>query len=448
ILRIDIENGTLSVGDSVVREGEWITIDGSTGRVILGTVPLREAEMTEELRQLLAWADEIRTLKVLANADNPEDAQKAREFGAEGIGLCRTEHMFLLPERLPIVQSMILAETLEGRMTALNQLLPMQREDFAGLFRAMDGLPVSIRLLDPPLHEFLPNLDELKHRLDQLHQEGTGKLHTPPVAAEPGEAADSRQELERLIRKVKSLHEVNPMLGQRGCRLGILYPEIYEMQVEAVFLAIKDGLAEGLHVIPEIMIPLVGHVNELKLLREMVDNTAQRILQEDLQACAYKVGTMIEVPRAALTAGQIAQYADFFSFGTNDLTQMTYGYSRDDAEGKFLTAYLDRKVIEQNPFQVLDPDGVGQLINWAVEKGRAVSPTLKTGVCGEHGGDPQSIAFCHQAGLDYVSCSPFRIPLARIAAAQAKLTADQAEQANEQRAIVNNKAEALQEAVG
>ncbi|MDF2670000.1 MAG: pyruvate, phosphate dikinase [Paenibacillus sp.] len=427
VLRIDTELGTLSVGDIVVRQGDSVTIDGSTGRVILGTVPLREAEMTAELRQLLSWADEIRTLKVLANADNPEDARKAREFGAEGIGLCRTEHMFLLPERLPIVQSMILADTLEGRMEALSKLLPMQRNDFAGLFRAMDGLPVSIRLLDPPLHEFLPNLEELKQRLEQVGRAegGSGSSSASAGVAVVDTQTDTRPELERLIRKVKSLHEVNPMLGQRGCRLGILYPEIYEMQVEAVFLAVKDGLQEGLQVIPEIMIPLVGHVNELKLLREMVDHTAARILNEDTAQCAYKVGTMIEVPRAALTAGQIAEYADFFSFGTNDLTQMTYGYSRDDAEGKFLTAYVDRKVLEHNPFQVLDRDGVGQLIDWAVVKGRAVKPALKTGVCGEHGGDRQSIGFCHEAGLDYVSCSPFRILLARIAAAQAKLEADE-----------------------
>lgn len=421
VLRIDTENGTLAVGGTVVREGDFVTIDGATGRVILGSVPLKEAEMTAELRQLLTWADDIRTLRVVANADNPEDARKAREFGAEGIGLCRTEHMFLLPERLPIVQAMILAETLEGRMEALDQLLPMQREDFEGLFRAMDGLPVSIRLLDPPLHEFLPNLEELKSKLaDATSQQ-------------------SRQELERMIRKVKSLHEVNPMLGQRGCRLGILYPEIYEMQVEAVFLAVQSCLKDGVKVIPEIMIPLVGHVNELRILREMVDTTAVRVLQEEAKSCSYKVGTMIEVPRAALTAAHIAEYADFFSFGTNDLTQMTYGYSRDDAEGKFLTAYVDRRILEQNPFQVLDRDGVGQLIEWAVEKGRAVKPALKTGVCGEHGGDRQSIGFCHEAGLDYISCSPFRIPLARIAAAQAKLEADE---------VAVTKSEGLLQAIG
>ncbi|MFK7695430.1 pyruvate, phosphate dikinase [Paenibacillus sp. HJGM_3] len=425
-LAIDAEDGTFAVAGAVVREGDCVTIDGASGRVIRGEVPLQEAEMTAELRQLLAWADDIRTLRVVANADNPEDARKAREFGAEGIGLCRTEHMFLTPDRLPIVQAMILAETREGRLEALGRLLPMQRDDFEGLFRAMDGLPVSIRLLDPPLHEFLPNLEELKARLE----------HSP---AGVGSLVE-RQELERLIRKVKALHEVNPMLGQRGCRLGILYPEIYEMQVEAIFLAVQTCLAEGVKVLPEIMIPLVGHVNELKLLREMVDRTAVRVLHGDALTCGYKVGTMIEVPRAALTAAQIAPYADFFSFGTNDLTQMTYGYSRDDAEGKFLTAYVDREVLAHNPFQVLDREGVGQLIEWAVEHGLKSQPALKTGVCGEHGGDPQSIGFCHEAGLDYVSCSPYRIPLARLAAAQAKLEAD----AN----AVSSAAEALRPAVG
>ncbi|WP_127586079.1 pyruvate, phosphate dikinase [Paenibacillus koleovorans] len=413
-LAIDVEAGTLSVGGQVVREGDFVSIDGATGRVIRGSVQLKAAEMTAELQQLLVWADEFRTMKVMANADNPEDARKAREFGAQGIGLCRTEHMFLSPERLPIVQAMILAESKEGRMEALGQLLPMQRADFDGLFRAMDGLPVAIRLLDPPLHEFLPNMEELRAKWDDLQAAGAIDTAGSPASSE-------LQQLERLMRKVKSLHEVNPMLGQRGCRLGILYPEIYEMQAEAVFLAIRDCMRDGVQVVPEVMIPLVGHVNELSLLRDMVERTAHHVLQEDLHRVAYKVGTMIEVPRAALTAGRIAECADFFSFGTNDLTQMTYGYSRDDAEGKFLSAYVDRELLPANPFQVLDTEGVGQLIELAVERGRRTRPGLKAGVCGEHGGDPQSIAYCHGIGLDYVSCSPFRVPLARIAAAQARL---------------------------
>ncbi|WP_026298095.1 pyruvate, phosphate dikinase [Cohnella laeviribosi] len=433
-LRID--GSSFTAGERTVREGDWISIDGATGRVINGVIALKEAEISPELAQLLAWADEVRKLRVLTNADNPEDARKAREFGAEGIGLCRTEHMFFGSDRLPVVQSMILAETAEERAEALAKLLPMQQEDFEGLFRAMDGLPVTIRLLDPPLHEFLPNLEELLQRsirLSLLEKWGAADggvsrstLEALPVAAAQGEdsavtVAAEKAKLEQWIRKVRSLQEANPMLGQRGCRLGIVFPEIYEMQAEAIFRAAVKCLAEGVRVVPEVMIPLVGHVNELIAMRKLIDRVAGRILGEAESGLAYRVGTMIEVPRAALTASQIALHADFFSFGTNDLTQMTFGYSRDDAEGKFLTHYVEHKLLPHNPFQTIDAEGVGQLIVWATEQGRAAKPDLKAGVCGEHGGDKQSIFFCHKAGLDYVSCSPYRVPLARIAAAQAQL---------------------------
>ncbi|GIP39000.1 pyruvate, phosphate dikinase [Paenibacillus sp. J31TS4] len=407
-LLVDTEARTLTARGETLAEGDWISIDGSTGRVVAGTLKLREAVISDELRTLLGWADEVKRLRVLTNADTPQDARKARELGAEGIGLCRTEHMFFSPARLPVMQSLILADNEEERRHALRRLLPMQQADFEELFRVMDGLPVTIRLLDPPLHEFMPKLEELLKRREALARAG---------------ASDSEEArlVERLIHKVKLLHETNPMLGQRGCRLGIVFPEIYDMQAEAIFRAVLRCLHESIEVHPEIMVPLVGHANELKKLREWIDSAAEQVLGEERRSCAYRVGTMIEVPRAALTAAQIARYADFFSFGTNDLTQMTYGFSRDDAEGKFLTHYLDAKVLEDNPFQVLDPDGVGQLIEMAVRQGRQVKPKLRTGVCGEHGGDKESILFCHDAGLDYVSCSPYRVPLARIAAAQAAL---------------------------
>jgi len=409
-IRILPEQQLMQTGEITIREGEWITLDGATGRVIVGEVPLREAEMTAELLDVLSWADEIRTLQVYANADNPEDARAAREYGAQGIGLCRTEHMFFAPDRLVVVQQMILAASREERAESLAQLLPMQQTDFEGIFQAMDGLPVTIRLLDPPLHEFLPSEQELEQKLSRLSGD------TPEEQSE-------REQVLQVLRKVRDLHEVNPMLGQRGCRLGIVYPEIYDMQVEAIMRAAVSCEAGGITVRPEIMIPLVGHASELKLLRERVEQVASQVL-EQLQARKfdYTVGTMIEVPRAALTARQIAVHADFFSFGTNDLTQMTFGYSRDDAENKFLAYYVDQKLLPHNPFQVLDTEGVGQLIDLAVTSARAVKPRLKTGICGEHGGDKESIFFCHQTGLDYVSCSPYRIPLARIAAAQAFIT--------------------------
>ncbi|MDR6884828.1 pyruvate, phosphate dikinase [Bacillus sp. 3255] len=408
-IRIVPDEKRMIAGSETVEEGDWITLDGATGRVILGAVPLHEAKMTDELLVMLGWADEIRTLKVFANADNPQDAALARQLGAEGIGLCRTEHMFFSPARLPAVQRMILADNRDERLKALDQLLPMQQSDFADMFEAMNGLPVTIRLLDPPLHEFLPSLDELQKRYAQLTYDRDSSVK-------------EKEEVAQLLGKVQALHEANPMLGQRGCRLGIVYPEIYDMQLEAIFRAVSGCMDKGVRVLPEIMIPLVGHASELRIVRELADFVARQVLGPDkLRECAYKVGTMIEVPRAALTAHQIAAHADFFSFGTNDLTQMTFGYSRDDAEGKFLTHYVNQKLLPHNPFQVLDVEGVGQLIDLAVRTGRSVKRSLKTGICGEHGGDRESILFCHRIGLDYVSCSPYRIPLARIAAAQAFL---------------------------
>lgn len=407
-IEVDMNEKVMRVSGHEFREGDWISIDGSTGAVYKGKVAVKEATLSEELTELISWADGIRRLKVLANADYPQDAAKARELGAEGVGLCRTEHMFFGNDRLPVVQAMILADDEAARREALNQLLPMQQSDFEGIFAAMDGLPVTIRLLDPPLHEFLPHMDELT---DQ---------HTKLVVAGQEQTREAAH-LRYLMKKVRALHETNPMLGQRGCRLGILYPEIYDMQVEAIFYAVKNCVAKSIAVIPLIMIPLVGHVNELKFFRDRIDKLAKQILGERVEACPYEIGTMIEVPRAALTADQIVPYADFFSFGTNDLTQMTYGYSRDDAEGKFLSHYVEHKVLPNNPFEVLDRDGVGQLIEFAVSKAKAQKPNFKSGVCGEHGGNKESIYYCHEIGLDYVSCSPYRIPLARIAAAQAQI---------------------------
>lgn len=395
-------------GDLAIREGDWLTIDGGSGKVYSGQMELKEADIFPELLLILQWADQIRSLKVMANADSPLDARKAKEFGAEGIGLCRTEHMFLSPSRVPIVQQMILAEKESDRQQALNRLLPMQRCDFEEMFEEMDGCPVTIRLLDPPLHEFLPNVEEITERLAELR-------------SEEEEPSGERVELERMIRRVRELQETNPMLGQRGCRLGIMFPEIYEMQIEAIFKAALRSIQKGITVLPHVMIPLVGHVNELHLLRKLVDQVAEQVLGEEIRSCPYKVGTMIEVPRAALTAGEIARSADFFSFGTNDLTQMTFGYSRDDAEGKFLTHYIENKLLPNNPFQVLDTEGVGKLIEMAVIQGRSKNPMLTTSICGEHGGDLESIMFCQRVGLDYISCSPYRLPVTRIAAAQAHI---------------------------
>lgn len=406
-LKIDYAEHNVTIAGVIYPEGTLLSIDGATGRVIKGAVPMIDPELSEEFKQLLVWADEVRSLRVLANADNPKDAQKARDFGAQGIGLCRTEHMFMDPARIPIVQEMILSQDLEEREVALAKLLPMQEEDFYGILKAMAGLPVIIRLLDPPLHEFLPDVEDLVVDVTKL------KL--------TGENAAELQEKEVLLRKVRALDELNPMLGHRGCRLGVTFPEIYAMQARAVFQASARLVKEGYEIHPEVMIPLVIHVKELESLRKLTEDTAEAVMKEQGVTFAYKVGTMIEVPRAALTADEIGKVADFFSFGTNDLTQTTLGFSRDDAEGKFLPAYIDQKILAQNPFAVLDRDGVGKLMKMAVKLGREVNPDIELGICGEHGGEPSSIEFCHLLGLNYVSCSPFRVPLARLAAAQAKV---------------------------
>ncbi|SDY67689.1 pyruvate, phosphate dikinase [Thermoactinomyces sp. DSM 45892] len=405
-LKMDLRSREVKVGGHVFHEGDLITIDGSTGRVIQGKVPLIDPVLSPEFTELLSWADEIRRMKVRTNADNPEDSRKAREFGAEGIGLCRTEHMFMELSRIPIVQKMILAETGDERNEALAALLPMQREDFVGILEAMDGMPVNIRLLDPPLHEFLPNLEELMVELTKLQMT-------------PGADRLEMIRKEALIRKVRALQEFNPMLGHRGCRLGLIYPEIYAMQTQAIFEAAVNCLQRSIPVEIEIMIPLVGHVKELTEMRRLVEQIGSEIEKSSGRKIPYTVGTMIEVPRAALTADQIAEEADFFSFGTNDLTQTTFGFSRDDAEGKFLHAYVDNKILPENPFVSIDLDGVGKLIEMGVSLGREKKSDLKTGICGEHGGEKRSIEFCHKIGLDYVSCSPFRVPLARLSAAQA-----------------------------
>ena len=406
-LKIDLKEKQFKVGEVIVKHRETITIDGSTGEVMLGEIPMIEPELSEEFKTLLQWADELRDLGVRANADNPEDARKALEFGAGGIGLCRTEHMFMDAKRVPFVQRMILAENITEREDALSHLLPMQQEDFEGIFEAMEGHPVTIRLLDPPLHEFLPDKEELLVDVTKLQ---ILEPNSPELA-----------EKEALLKKVRQLDEFNPMLGHRGCRLGMVHPEIYGMQAKAIFYAVAAIMDKGLPVKPEIMIPLVGHVNELRQMRQLVIDTARAVEQETGLTFTYTVGTMIEIPRAALTADEIAEEADFFSFGTNDLTQTTFGYSRDDAEGKFLQTYIEEKVLPDNPFAVLDQGGVGKLVEMGVQLGRKTKPDLKTGICGEHGGEKLSIDFCYKTGLDYVSCSPYRVPLARLAAAQATI---------------------------
>lgn len=406
-IRIDFENKLFTVGDTVVKYGDTITIDGSTGEVFLGEMAMIDPELSGEFRELLEWSDEVRAIGVRANADAPLDAQKAFEFGADGIGLCRTEHMFMDPKRLPVVQDMIVAETLEDRKAALEKLLPMQQGDFEGIFEAMEGRAVTIRLLDPPMHEFLPNKEDLLVEVTRL------RLMEPE--------SQELKEKEHLLKKVNQIAEMNPMLGNRGCRLGLTMPEVYEMQARAIAQAVVACIKKGIPVKPEIMIPLVGHVNELKRMRKLVVDTAEQVKKESGVDFEYLVGTMIEVPRAALTADQIAEEADFFSFGTNDLTQTTFGYSRDDAEGKFLQKYMEDKILTDNPFAVLDREGVGKLVEMGVKLGHKMKPTLKTGICGEHGGEKSSIEFCYQAGLNYVSCSPFRVPLARLAAAHATI---------------------------
>jgi len=452
-----------------VAEGDWISIDGSSGEVMLGRAPTLPAEVTGEFGTFMGWADGLRRLRVRANADIPRDARQARAFGAEGIGLCRTEHMFFATDRLPHVVRMILAapeaKALEDRVTAaeaqlegggtaaarrelatlrkklvapmkryrgaLAKLLPLQRADFKGLFEAMDGYPVTIRTLDPPLHEFLPKREELMAEVAVMRAEWErGAAARPgakrraqrraanarPVPAKPVPAKLARAE--KLLKRVEELHEFNPMLGHRGCRLGVTYPGITEMQARAIFEAACAVAKQGVKVVPEIMIPLIGHVNELRDQAAIVRRVAGEVMKKQGVQVEYLVGTMIEVPRAAITAGEVAEEAQFFSFGTNDLTQLTFGFSRDDA-GKYLPEYVEKKILPADPFVTIDTPGVGALVEWAVERGRRTRPKLKVGICGEHGGDPATVEFCHRAALDYVSCSPFRVPIARLAAAQA-----------------------------
>jgi pyruvate, orthophosphate dikinase len=418
-LEIDLDAREMRLNeDLVIKEGEWLSLDGTNGRVYLGKLDTFIPDFSNPyLLRLLEWADEIRTLGVWANADYPSDAQRASEYGAEGIGLCRTEHMFFEPERMPIVQQMIMARTTTERQESLDKLLPLQRGDFEGLFRVMAGRPVIIRLLDPPLHEFLPAFDELIQELADLKVQ-LQHFHT---MSEIDAALQQIRIKNHYLERVEALREQNPMLGTRGVRLGILIPELTRMQVRAIIEAACRVQREGIPVQPEVMIPLVSHVNELHTQQAALEAEAKLVMEEQDMTVAYKFGTMIEIPRAALTANEIAEVAQFFSFGTNDLTQMVFGVSRDDAEAGFLMEYQQRGILRQNPFETIDAKGVGQLMEIAVENGRAARPDLEIGICGEHGGDPESIALCHNLGLNYVSCSPFRVPIARLAAAHAAL---------------------------
>ncbi len=416
-MRFSPDGRSIEVGGRTISDGEVLSIDGSTGQVIHGEVPLVQPELSPAFRTLLGWADAVRKLGVRANADTPDDARRAREFGAEGIGLCRTEHMFIAADRLPVVQAMILAETPEERRQWLDRLLPMQRADFEAILEAMRGLPVTIRLLDPPLHEFLPDLEELRETVGRHRRELEGAAD----AAAAERLREALRQAEQLLRRSRALEEANPMLGHRGVRLGVSHPEIYEMQARAIFEATAALVRRGVDARPEVMIPLVGMASELDFTRELVHRMAAEVMAREGVSFDYLVGTMIEVPRACLVAEEIGARADFFSFGTNDLTQTTFGFSRDDAEAKFLHRYLDLGLLKDNPFMIIDRQGVGRLVRLAVEGGRRARAALKIGVCGEHGGDPVSIAFFHEAGLDYVSCSPFRVPIARLAAAQAVL---------------------------
>jgi pyruvate,orthophosphate dikinase len=413
----------MQAGENVVQDGDWISVDGSSGQVFIGQIPTSAPTLEEQtdLLILLTWADEICAtpglreapegwpttgLQVWTNADYPADARRARSYGAVGIGLCRTEHMFFETERLPIVQRMILSETSEGRTEALNELLPHQRTDFEGLFEAMDGYPVIIRLIDPPLHEFMPDEEELFEEVITMKVKGETK---------------GLDEKEKLLADIRSMHESNPMMGLRGVRLSIYMPEIVEMQVRAIFEAAANQTLAGVVVKPEVMIPLTGTVKELEWIQPRLERIAAAVMEEKDVTFEYKFGTMIEIPRAAVTASEIAEVAEFFSFGTNDLTQMTFGYSRDDAERNFLVKYVEEGVLPVNPFQSLDWTGVGRLMEMSVQDGRKTRPDLEVGICGEHGGDPASIEFCHLVGNNYVSCSPFRVPVARLAAAQATI---------------------------
>ncbi|HEX9372965.1 MAG TPA: putative PEP-binding protein, partial [Roseiflexaceae bacterium] len=397
-LRIDYKAQEFSANGRTIKHGEYITLDGGTGEVFAGRLPTVEPKLTGDFATFMSWADKLRKLGVRTNADTPHDARVAREFGAEGIGLCRTEHMFFEGDRIDAMREMIVAETLDERRAALAKIEPLQQGDFEGIFEAMDDFPVTIRTLDPPLHEFLPHGEDEIAALAQKMGIDTTKLKT----------------------KIESLREANPMLGFRGCRLGIIYPEITEMQARAIFKAAAACQKKGVKVHPEVMIPLVGDLSELKAQADLVRRVADEVMQETGETIAYMVGTMIELPRAALTADKIAEVAEFFSFGTNDLTQTTFGMSRDDA-GRFLPLYVERKILKDDPFQVLDQEGVGQLVQMGTERGRSTRANLKVGICGEHGGEPSSVMFCHRVGLNYVSCSPYRVPIARLAAAHAAL---------------------------
>jgi pyruvate,orthophosphate dikinase len=401
--------------EKIIRKGDIVSIDGGSGELFMDTIRTEQPEFSRELEILLSWADEVRQLRVRANADTPADAILARQNGAQGIGLCRTEHMFIDSERLPLVQKMILADSSEERIHYLKQIRPLQERDFVSIFRAMKGFPVTIRLLDPPLHEFLPREDTLREDVAAAISTGNNR---------------KVQEAQQILSRAHALREVNPMLGFRGCRLGLVYPEIYQMQVAAIISAALRLEIEGIIVIPEIMIPLVGDAREIEILRKILAETAQEEFDKAGVTIPYQFGTMMEVPRACLTADQIVRHADFFSFGTNDLTQLTYGYSRDDAEATFLQKYLEGinldgvvyKVLDENPFEILDKSGVGRLMKIAVDEGRRIKPDLKVGICGEHGGEPSAVTFAHNLQLNYVSCSPYRVPISRLAAAQAVLT--------------------------
>ncbi|MFS8084457.1 MAG: pyruvate, phosphate dikinase, partial [Acidobacteriota bacterium] len=418
-IEVDYSQQQFSVNGEVVTKGEWITVDGSTGRVFLGKVPTIQPSLGSDFYELMKWADDFRRLRVRANADTPHDARVARAMGAEGIGLCRTEHMFFGDKRLACMREMILADGTGAREKALDKLLPLQRGDFVGIFREMAGFPVTIRLLDPPLHEFLPNVDELLGELSELKM----ALRQATTLSDMDHLLDEIDEKRQLLNHVNKIREANPMLGFRGCRLGLLYPEVTRMQCRAIFEAAIQVKGERKQVTLEIMVPLVSISEELKQQAEVIHDVARQVMGEHGMKFDYEVGTMIELPRAALTADKIAEHASFFSFGTNDLTQTTFGLSRDDS-GRFLPAYVDRKILADDPFQVLDREGVGELVRMGAERGRSVKPNLKVGICGEHGGDPQSIAFCNEIGLNYVSCSPYRVPVARLASAQAALEAE------------------------
>ncbi len=440
-IHVDVRTRQAVVGDQVFGEGAMITIDGTSGNVYLGEVAMIEAEFSDELATLLSWADEVARLKVMANADTPHDAERALRFGAMGIGLCRTERMFNAVERLPIVVEMIVAETAADRQAALNKLLPIQREDFKGLFKVMSPRPVTIRLLDPPIHEFLPAENQLVEELDQLQHlrdtlRGMQVLHdavdfmyrtrgTHPnvvLPADPALVDEAIQKKEAMLRKVRALFEVNPMLGHRGVRLGLTHPEIYSMQIRAILEAAAECQAAGIEVHPEIMVPQVCTAQELRRVKDWVETIRAEVEAQHGVRLHFKFGSMLEVVRACMRAENLAEEAEFFSFGTNDLTQATFSFSREDAENKFLPMYNQNKILQDNPFEVLDVKGVGKLMRLAVEWGRATRPDMKVGICGEHGGHPASIRFCHQIGLSYVSCSGPRVPIARLAAAQAALT--------------------------